>query len=59
MKTQYVVWICIEKCKTDGDYYDQIESIGEPRQAGCFRSERLAYKHVECLLEQGETGQKT
>ena len=51
MTTRYVVWISIEKCEVEDGDYDAIESVGEPRQAGCFRSEEAAYKHVERLLK--------
>ena len=50
MTTRYVVWISIEKCEVEDGDYDAIESVGEPRQAGSFRSEQAAYKHVESLL---------
>ena len=50
MTTEYVVWIHIEECEGEEDDYDRIESVGEPRQAGRFRTERLAYEHVEDLL---------
>ena len=61
MRTEYVVWISIEQCETDcaGDDYDRIETVGEPRQAGCFRSERQASVCVEYLLEQAEAAPKT
>jgi hypothetical protein len=59
MATEYIVWIHIEQCEVNGDDYDQIETIGEPRQAGRFRTERLAYDHVEYLLEQAHAARKT
>ena len=59
MRTEYVVWIHIEQCEADGDDYDRIETIGEPRQAGCFRSERRASERVEYLLEQAHAARKT
>ena len=51
MTTRYVIWISIEKCEVEDGDYGAIESIGEPRQAGSFRSEPAAYKRVECLLK--------
>ena len=58
MATEYIVWIHIEQCEVDGDDYDRIESLGEPRQAGCFRTERLAFEHVDYLLEHAHAAQK-
>ena len=55
MATEYIVWIAIEQCEADGDDYDRIENVGEPRQAGRFRTERQARRHVEYLLEHAET----
>jgi len=52
MTTEYIVWISIEQCEMNGDDCDQIEAVGEPRQAGRFSTERLASRHVEYLLEQ-------
>ena len=56
MATKYVVWIQIEQCEVDGDDCDTIESVGEPRQAGCFQTEQNASELVDYLLEQAETG---
>ena len=56
MTTEYVVWIQIEECETDEDDYDTIETVGEPRQAGRFRTERLAREHVEYFLDQAVAG---
>jgi hypothetical protein len=51
MATRYVVWISIEKCEVEDGDYGAIENVGEPRQAGSFRSEQAAYKHVERPLK--------
>jgi len=51
MTTEYVVWIQVEECEWDGDDYDTITTVGEPRQAGRFETERLACEHVEELLD--------
>lgn len=59
MTTQYIVWVSIEKCEGDQDDYDRIETVGEPRQAGCFRTEQSAYRHVECLLRRTRAARKT
>ena len=58
MATEYIVWIQIEQCKVDANDCDCIESVGEPRQAGRFRTERMAFEHVEHLLEQAHAGNK-
>jgi len=50
MTKEYVVWISVEECEVNGDEYDVVESVGEPRQAGCFETERLAFEQVERLL---------
>ena len=52
MTIEYIVWIQIEECEMDGDDYDTIATVDEPRQAGRFMTEQLAYKHVEYLLDQ-------
>ncbi len=52
MTTQYILWISIEKCEVDGDDCYKIETVGEPRQAGCYRTEQSAYRHLESLLKQ-------
>ena len=36
MATEYIVWIAIEQCETDGDDFDPIESVGEPRPSGAI-----------------------
>jgi len=54
MTTQYIVWISIEKCEVDGDDCYGIETVGEPRQAGCYRTEQSAYRHIESLLKQAD-----
>ena len=51
MTTEYIVWIQIEECEMDEDDYDTIATVGEPRQAGRFKTERLAHEHVEHLLD--------
>jgi len=58
MATEYIVWILIEQCEVDGDNCDCIESVGEPRQAGRFRTERLAFEHVDYLIEQAHAAKK-
>ena len=50
MRKEYVLWISVEECEVDGDDYGCIESVGEPRQAGCFETERMAFEQVERLL---------
>ena len=50
MTTEYIVWIQIEECELDGEDYDRIVTVGEPRQAGRFETERLACEYVEDLL---------
>jgi len=50
MGTEYVVWISVEECEVDGDEYDVVESVGEPRRAGSFETARLAFEQVERLL---------
>ena len=52
MTIKYIVWIQIEECEMDGDHYDTIATVGEPRQVGRFRTEQLAYEQVEYLLDQ-------
>ena len=52
MTTEYIVWIQIEECEMDGDDCDTITNMGEPRQAGHFKTELLAYEHVQSLLDQ-------
>ena len=54
MTTEYVVRIQIEECEVDGDDYYPITTVGESRQAGRFSSEKLAYDHVEYLLDQAD-----
>jgi len=51
MTTEYIVWIQIEECEMDEDDCDTIAAIGEPRQAGHFKTEGLAREHVEYLLD--------
>jgi len=58
MATEYIVWICIEQCEVDGDDFDRIESVSEPRQAGRFKTECSASEHVDYLLQQAHAARK-
>jgi hypothetical protein len=50
---EYVVTWVIE---LDGDEYDVLTTVGEPREAGRFKTSELSHEHVEYLLGQAKVG---